>query len=83
MSVQNSVITILGQVLALGDRIATLDSKSTLLGAIPEFDSMTVVSVLTALEDQYGISIDDDEVSAHIFESVGTLVSFVEHKLTD
>lgn len=82
MSVQDSVITILGQILALGERVEDLGSESPIVGAIPEFDSMAVVSVLTALEDQYGISIDDDEVDAQIFETVGSLVKFVDSKLS-
>ncbi len=82
MSVQDSVITILGQILALGERVEDLGSESPIVGAIPEFDSMAVVSVLTALEDQYGISIDDDEVDAQIFETVGSLVEFIDGKLS-
>jgi acyl carrier protein len=42
---------------------------------------MAVVSVLTALEDHYGFFIDDDEIDADVFETVGTLVKFVERKL--
>ncbi len=82
MSVQDSVITILGQILALGERVDDLGFESPIVGAIPEFDSMAVVSVLTALEDRYGISIDDDEVEAQIFETVGSLVKFVDSKLS-
>ena len=37
---------------------------SPLLGAIPEFDSMAVVALLTHLEEKYGFSIDDDESTA-------------------
>lgn len=43
---------------------------------------MAVVSVLTAIEEEFGISVDDDEISASIFETVGSLVAFVESKLT-
>ena len=81
MSVQDSVITILGQILTLGERVKDLNSESPIVGVIPEFDSMAVVSVLTALEDRYDISIDDDEVDAQIFETVGSLVDFVDSKL--
>jgi acyl carrier protein len=40
---------------------STLDSR--LLGALPEFDSMAVVAVVTMLEDQFGITVADDELS--------------------
>lgn len=42
---------------------------------------MAVVTVLTMVEEQYGIEIDDDEVSADIFETVGTLSDFVNRKV--
>jgi acyl carrier protein len=48
---------------------------------LPEFDSMAVVTVVTMLEDQFGISVADDELSADVFESVGSLCRFLEGKL--
>ena len=73
--------TILGDILALGERKDSLTANSGLMGSIPEFDSMAVVNVLTALEDHFGFTIDDDEISASTFETVGTLLQFVDDKL--
>lgn len=81
MSVIKQVQEILSSVLQLpqgGDDFAT---DTPLLGAIPEFDSMAVVSIITALEDRYGFAVDDDEIDAAVFETVGTLLAFVEQKL--
>jgi len=64
---------IVGDVLQLGDRANALTAESGLLGEIPEFDSMAVVSVLTALEEDLGINIEDDEVSAENFQTIGDL----------
>lgn len=72
---------IVGNVLCLGDRIQDWDATSPLLGHIPEFDSMAVVSVLTSIEDQYGIFVEDDEISAETFESIGSLHQFVQDKV--
>lgn len=72
---------ILNGSLQLGERANSLVESSPLLGAIPEFDSMAVVSVLTMIEDEFGIVIADDEVSADVFESLGTLMKFVDGKL--
>ena len=77
------VINILADVLSLGDRKDSLKADSILLGNIPELDSMAVVNVITALEDHFGITVDDDEISAQTFETVGTLTGFVEQKLTE
>jgi acyl carrier protein len=41
---------------------------------------MAVVAVLTAIEERYGVTIDDGEVSAQIFETVGSLAEFVGSK---
>lgn len=59
----------------------TYHADSALLGAIAEFDSMAVLAVITALEEQLGIAVDDDEISAEIFETFGSLHAFVQQKL--
>jgi len=59
---------------------ARLKMETQLLGGIPELDSMAVVAVMTALEDRFGFTIADDEISAETFATLGTLVAFVENK---
>lgn len=54
------------------------EESTPLLGSIPELDSMAVVGILAAIEDTTGISISDDEVSADVFATFGTLREFVE-----
>jgi acyl carrier protein len=51
------------------------------MGALPEFDSMAVVTVVTMLEDQFGITVADDELSGDVFETVGSLCRFLDGKL--
>ncbi|ABB73583.1 acyl carrier protein [Nitrosospira multiformis] len=77
------VRNILSDVLSLGERRNSLNADSPLLGAIPELDSMAVVNVITALEDHFDITVDDDEISAKTFETVGSLTQFVEQKLAE
>ena len=60
---------------------ASLTDATPLLGAIPELDSMAVLGVLTQIQDDFGVVIDDDEVSADIFQTFGDLRRFVESKL--
>lgn len=81
MEVCNQVIQILDEVLQLGSRARDLTAESPLLGAIPEFDSMAVVSVLTSLEEEYDFYAEDDEIDASIFETVGSLADFVEAQM--
>jgi len=80
MDTLNRVKGILRDTLSLGDRAERLTPDSALMGSLPEFDSMAVLSVLTAIEDEMGITIDDDEISAEVFETVGSLTQFIERK---
>ena len=74
-------IQVLRDVLRLGARADSMDASTPLLGSIPEFDSMAVVTVLTTIEERFGVIVDDDEISAETFETVGTLHAFVLSKL--
>lgn len=77
------VKNILVDVLSLDEERSALREDSILLGSIPELDSMTVVNVIAALEEYFGITIDDDEISANNFETVGSLTQFIEQKLAE
>ena len=69
--------------LQLGEKAVSFSYDTPLLGDLPELDSMAVVSVITGLEEHFGISIDDDELSADAFATVGTLVDLVAEKLSE
>lgn len=83
MSPFKAVCAILMQVLSPSNSNPSkkFERDTLLIGAIPEFDSMAVVSIIQKLEQQFGLVIHDDEVSASVFESVETVVAFVEQKL--
>lgn len=59
----------------------SLTEDTPLLGEIAELDSMAVVAILTAIEENFGIEIYDDEINADVFETFGTLSDFVKAKL--
>ncbi len=80
VNVEQEVIAVLRSVLSL-DAKHPLNTASPLLGHVAELDSMAVVSVLTALEERFGIVIDDDDVDGRTFASVGSLAQFVHGKL--
>jgi acyl carrier protein len=76
----NEVRNILTDLLNLGPAGATLTADSPLLGSLPELDSMAVVSLIGALEEHFGIMVDDDEISASTFATLGSLAAFVQEK---
>lgn len=81
MTTSDRLKRILNSTLQLGPRADALTADSRLLGSIPEFDSMAVVAVLTMIEDEFGIAVDDDEVSGEVFETLGALSAFVDGKI--
>lgn len=74
------VVRIVADTLQLGERAGTMTADTPLLGGLAEFDSMAVVSILTAFEDEYGLVIDDDVITAEAFETVGTLHAFLQEQ---
>ena len=81
MTTLDSIKAIIGDVLQLGPRQDTLTAETPLLGNLPELDSMAVVALIATIEEKFGILIDDDEVDASTFATLGTLTAFVEQKL--
>ena len=81
MSVSDGIRRVLRETLQLGDRVKGLTESTGLFGSIPEFNSMAVVNVVAGLEEQFNIEVDDDEITAEVFETFGGLVRFVEGKL--
>ena len=82
MSLSKDIKRVLRDTLVLGDEVDTLEATSPLLGSIPELDSVGVVSVLTALEDEFDIVVEDDEISAAVFKNLGSLTQFVQEKIS-
>ncbi len=80
MNTTEIVRSVLASTLQVGDHAKSWTNDTRLLGAIPELDSMAVVTVLTELEEKLGIDVPDDEISAETFSTFGSLVDFVQSK---
>jgi acyl carrier protein len=81
MATIDEVKTILRDSLQLGDRAKAFTNDTRLLGSVPELDSMAVLTVLTAIEERFGFTVEDDDISADTFATVGSLCGYVEQKL--
>lgn len=78
----DEVRNLLGDVLSLSDTTTrSLTEQSALLGSLPELDSMAVVNLIAALEENFGITVEDDEIGASTFATLGSLASFVRNKM--
>lgn len=81
MDTHKEVAAVLDQVLSLKGRSDAFTPDTPLLGSLPELDSMAVVGILTTLEEHFGFTVEDDEISADTFATLGTLSAFVAQKL--
>ncbi len=82
MNIAQEVLRIVDEVLSLNGRTAAFTRNTPLIGAVPELDSMAVITLITTLEDQFGLVVDDDDIDGATFASVGSLTDFVSGKLT-
>ena len=81
MNTEREIVAVLDDVLSLKGRSASFTRDTHLLGAIPELDSMAVVSLITTIEERFGIVIDDDDIDGDTFSTLGSLSDFVSGKL--
>ena len=80
MPLIDDVKAVLGETLRIEERARDFDAATPLFGDLPELDSMSVLAVIGALEERFDIYIEDDDISAEVFETVGRLTEFVERK---
>jgi acyl carrier protein len=78
LDTQQKVLQLLDEVLALDGRGLAFERSTPLLGSVPELDSMAVLAVIQEIEIRFGIEVPDDEVDGSSFETVGTVVEFVD-----
>ena len=67
--------------LQLGSQADAFGRGTQLLGGLPEFNSLTITAIVAAIEDELDVDIDDMEITAEIFETVGSLAAFVQVKM--
>lgn len=63
------------------DDLRDMAPEEPLLGHVAELDSMAIVTFFTSLEEEFGIFIEDDEVSAELFETLGSLIDFARERV--
>jgi acyl carrier protein len=74
-----AVRTVVIETLGIEDRADILDA-TTPLASLPELDSMALLELVVELEQRFGIAVEDDEVTAEVFETIGSLAAYVEAK---
>ncbi len=76
----DDVESLLVDTLGIEDRANRITSSTVLFGSLPELDSLAVVELVTAIEDHFGIVVDDSAFTGDTFETLGSLAAFVDGK---
>jgi acyl carrier protein len=66
------------ETLGITDRADQIGPATPLLGALPELDSMAVLQLILALEEHFGITVEDEDVTAEAFETLERLTALVD-----
>lgn len=79
----NDIITevkeVIGSAVKIGVSPENMPDEFRLAG--DSLDSMAVTSLVLGLEEHFGFTFDDEDLSAEAFETVATLSQLVERKL--
>ena len=82
IEIDKKLKSILVDVLAIDpEQAAGFDDDTGLFGHLPELDSMAVAGLLTEMEDELDIVIEDDDVDGEMLETYGGLLAFAEAKI--
>ncbi|CAB4923169.1 unannotated protein [freshwater metagenome] len=72
--------TALAEVLAdvLGGAPSRYEPGTELFGSLPELDSLALVELITAVEVRFDFELDEDDITAEVFETVASLGAHVD-----
>ena len=73
-------IQIVKEALQIGNVADSFDRDTQLLGALPEFNSLSIMTIIGSIEENLDCEIADDEITGEIFETVGSLADFIDSK---
>ncbi len=77
IDLQETVKSVLDEILSLRGRAASFTSDTRLLGDLVELDSMAIAALITSFEERLGVVMSTDELDADSFATVGSLTDFV------
>ena len=76
----NQLKPILDDALFLNGRTKNWGNQMSLLGNVPELDSIAVMNVVSALEVNFNIFIEDDDINAEVFATLESLANLIYAK---
>ena len=73
----NTARALLSQVLPAVD-VSKWTEDTALLGALPDFDSMTMVALITLTEESLGVVVSDADIRAEDFVTLGIVAAWIK-----
>jgi acyl carrier protein len=64
-------------------QVQDVNTDTPLLGRGIGLDSMETLTLVTGIEQEFGVQVEDDELTTGLFQTLGTLTDFVISKLGD
>lgn len=78
VSTIDEVKQLIVQTLGIEDPSRIAGASTQLFGNLPELDSFAVVNLAMEIESRFGFEIDESGFSADVFETVGSLASYID-----
>lgn len=74
------VTAVIVRILDIADRADALGVDTELFGSMPELDSLALLELAAALEEEFGFVISDEDFTEEVFATIGSLVQFVDQR---
>lgn len=78
MTTLNTLLHILDRDLNLQGKALTFTEATPLRGALPQLDSMAIVTLVSSLEEAFSFEFPEDKLDGAVFDTVGTLLGVVQ-----
>ena len=80
-NIEITLIALLKNLYGSREFLSSLDYSANLIEEIPELDSVGIVTLITALEEELDIEFDDEDIITENFETLETLLKLIAGKL--
>lgn len=77
MNTLPALLQIIDRDLNLQGKALAFTEKTPLRGALPQLDSMAIVTLVASLEEAFSFEFPEEKLDGAVFDSVGSLVSVV------
>lgn len=77
----NQLKSILDDALFLNGQSKEWSNQMSLLGNVPELDSMSVMNVVAAIKANFGVFMEDEDINAEVFATLESLALYIKIQL--